>query len=503
MIALDLHRESARLRAAPQTAPPPGFIELFLRQAAARPNAVAVETEAGPTTYAALCERMERLRGALEALDVAEGDRVLVRLANGPDLIAAFYALASMGAVAVPVSAALTEHELAPILADARPSGAIVARPSGAPHGLRFELACSEIEGARRRPITAPKGDPFVTCHFTYKGLGHPLGALHRYSAWAYCLRGFIERHGGSSDDLHLVALPMYPVYGLTVSVMWPLALGARIVVAPPDAEVLLDLLTTRSVRVACLVPALLHMLCVRARRTGLDRAALHPDLELKCGGSDLGRALSDEVRAVFGVVPHEGYGLSEALIVASSFPGRVRPVTLGVALADEIRIGVVDASGRPVPAGRVGEITIAGPTVFRGYIGRPSETARFLRDGVLHTGDLGHFDEEGSLHFDGRAVPIAKISAQMVDLREVEDVLRRHPDVADARVVVHVDDAGVERLHAAVIPRRASDVSPEALVASCRQRLSRHKVPKAVRFYQREVAPVRARGLGEKEPLR
>lgn len=503
MIALDLHRESARLRAAPQTAPPAGFIELFLRQAASRPRAVAVEHEGALTTYAGLLERMERLRGALEALDVAEGDRVLVRLPNGPELIAAFYALASIGAVAVPVSPTLTDLELAPVLADARPAGVIVAQPSGDRDGLRFELACSGIDDARRRPITAPKGDPFVTCHFTYKGLGHPLGALHRYSAWAYCLRGFIERHGGSSDDLHLVALPMYPVYGLTVSVMWPLALGARIVVAPPDAEVLLDLLTTRRVRIACLVPTLLHLLCVRARRAGLDRAALHPELELKCGGSDLGRALSDEVRAVFGVVPHEGYGLSEALIVASSFPGRVRPVTLGVALADEIRVGVVDASGRPVPAGRVGEITIAGPTVFRGYIGRPSETARFLRDGVLHTGDLGHFDEEGSLHFDGRALPIAKISAQMVDLREVEDLLRRHPEVADARVSVRVDDAGVERLVASVIPRRASDVSPEALVALCRARLSRHKVPRTVRLYQREVAEAGARQGCTKEPLR
>lgn len=487
MIALDLQRESARFRAAPATPPPPGFIELFLRQVDARPGAIAIETDDGLTTYASLRSKMEQLRGALEQLAVVEGERVLVCLPNGPELIAALYALASIGAVAVPVSTGLTEHELAPILSDARPVGQIVSRATGARPGLRFELACSNLDHFPRRRITPPKGDPLVTCHFTYKGLGYPLGVLHRYSAWAYCLRGIIDRHGGTRDDVHLVTLPMYPVYGLNSTVMWPLAVGARIVVAAPDPESVLKLLVARRVRFACMVPALLHMLCVRARRTGFDRGALNPDLELKSGGSGLGEALSNEVRDVFGTLVHEGYGLSEALVVASNFPGRVRAASLGLALADETRIGVVDANNRPVSAGRVGEITIAGPTVFRGYIGRPAESARFLHDGVLHTGDLGHFDDEGTLHFDGRALPIAKISAQMVDLREVEDVLRGHPDVVDARVVVRVDDNGVERLAAAVIPRRSATVSPEELLAFGRERLSRHKVPKTIGFVTKE----------------
>jgi len=488
VIALDFNRSSSRLRAVPVTPPPEGFVELFLAQAEARPDAIAIEAGAELISYGALRRRMERMRGALESKGVAEGDRVLVCLPSGPDLIAAFYALASMRAVAMPVSPSLTAHELAPMLADARPVGAIVTQSADAPDGLRFALVCSEVEGGPRRTLAAPSGDPVVTCHFTYKGVGHPLGVLHRYSAWAYSLRGFIERHGGEQGDVHLVCLPMYPVYGLTVSVMWPLAVGARVLVADPDAERLLELLTTRRVRVACLVPVLLHMLCARARRVGLDRASLHPDLELKCGGSDLGEALSNEVREVFGVVPHEGYGLTEALIVASNFPGRVRPASLGFALADEVRVGVVDARGRSVAPGRVGEITVTGPTVFRGYLGRPSETARFLRSGVLHTGDLGHFDEEGFLRFDGRALPITKISAQMVDLREVEDLLCQHPDVVDARVVVRTGANGAERLAAAVVPRRSSMVTPDALLAFCRERLSRHKVPKTLTFHQREL---------------
>jgi acyl-CoA synthetase (AMP-forming)/AMP-acid ligase II len=121
--------------------------------------------------------------------------------------------------------------------------------------------------------------------------------------------------------------------------------------------------------------------------------------------------------------------------------------------------------------------------------VNRPRETARFLRGDRFHTGDLGALDDAGFLRFEGRALAFTKCASQMVDLVEIENVLRRHPRVADARVSVQIDRRIGERLSAAVVVKRGASIEPREISAFVRAHLSPHKVPREVTFYGRAHA--------------
>jgi len=484
----------------------PGFVEHFLARVAAASESVAIELagEHVVLTYGELLGLTERLRGAFRELGVGEGDAVLMMLPSGPEFIAAFYALASLSAVAVPISPALTPFELAPILADARPRGAVVAGPASvavlaAYPDLRFVLTTTEAASAARAvhladlaarssPLVPPAADTIVSCHFTYKGLGYPLGVLHRYASYSVALDGGMARWTTPGEaGSHLALLPQHPVYALVAGVLLPLSLGARLVVVRRfEPRGVYDLLAQHRIRFACLVPPLFRALAARPR----PRGELHSHLQLLSGGSYLTPELTASVADAIGVEPLQGYGLSETLPATVNYPGRRRAGTLGVPIDRRVLVRIVDAHGRDVPSGRVGEIVVGGPTVMAGFLGRPRETERFLRDGWFHTGDLGHLDQEGFLHFDGRSLPITKCAAQMVDLVEIESLVRTHPSVVDARATVSVDAHGAERVALSIVMHSRASLTAGEVIDYCKLSLSRHKLPRTVRLLQHgEVA--------------
>jgi long-chain acyl-CoA synthetase len=468
---------------------PPGFIERFLRHAANSPDAIAVENaDTGElVTFEAVRDRAERLRAALEAQGVGRGDPVLLMLASPVELITTFLAVTSLEAMAIPVSPDLTEFELRPIVADAHPVG-VIASMLSAP--LRASLAgCEPLrflftgdESAlpdRRSELVPPSLACVVSCHFTYRGLGYPLGALHTYADYAWVLEAAMRSFPGAGGAAHLAALPLYAIYGIVAGMLFPLCSGSRIVTSSRDV---CDLLWRRQIRFTCLVPLLLRSVVAKAREQRL-RGAFHPELEILSGGSFLSPEAAAEAEDVLGVMPYQGYGLTEALPVTTNSASYRRPNSLGLPLCAQTAVEIVDEHGQPLPPGEIGEVAITGPTVMAGYLGRPTETAVFLRRGRFLTGDLGALDAEGYLYFHGRRLPFTKVASQMVDLVQVERVLALHPAVDRASVHVRHDPRIGERLSASVTLREGATASTVDLVAWCRRHLSGHKVPRAIRF--------------------
>lgn len=483
------------------------WLGAFVARAEATPQAPALRVPGGEErSYAELLAECEQVRAALLAAGIQAGEPVALFLPSGPDLIRAFYAVVSLGAIAIPLSPSLTAYELPELLALAEPQLLITQRevwasseaslwcvharhvlfldepPSeGPPEGLSWSRP-----GPERSGLESPAPDAVVGCHFTYKGLGAPLGALHRYRSYGIAAGSLSDRYPTTGADTTLVVLPFHQVYGLVCSVIAPLSQGWPLVMPSRfNPRRIVDLLVECEARFVSLVPGLIPFLISAARKAPEGAERLGERLVVASGGTLLEAGLIHELREVLGVRAYQGYGLSETLPFTTNDPVRDLPGSLGWPMSPAHQVEIRDADGQPVPTGQAGEVWLKGPTLMVGYRRRPRETARFLRGEWLQTGDLGHLDAEGCLHFLGRREPFTKIGGLMVDLLEVETVLQRHPAVAEACAFPQRGRGGQPELAAAVILAGRSGVRLGELFALARERLSPHKVPRRIKIYR------------------
>ncbi|MBI4509977.1 MAG: acyl--CoA ligase [Deltaproteobacteria bacterium] len=482
----------------------PGILERFLFHAAARPAAPAlmVDGESRSWTYSELLAEMERWRGALSTLGVGPGSRVLLILPPCPEFIQSFYALLSLGAMTIPTSPRQTEYELGQLLDHAQPAAVIAnadlppalldrieravsvravlfpkERPTGRPDSAGLRRVGLHELAAERQSLRPPPGDAIVTCHYTYKGRGYPLGAPHRYADWCACLDGVDRAFPHELGAAQLLALPMHAAFGL-VTVMLPLVQGGRVVVARDHGRIPV-LLAEHEICWVGLVPQILRGLLAQASAQ-LARS-FHPGLEVITGGSFLMPSLAGAASELLGREPFQGYGLSETLPVLCNYPGRSRSNSLGAILPRSTAVFAIDETGCPLEPGQAGELAVAGPTVMKAFAGWPHDGSFFLDEGAFRTGDLGYVDHDGFVFFLGRRLPITKVSAQMVDLVEVERLLLTHPSVINARAYIREQDTS-EELCASVICKDLS-VAASDLRSLLSQYLSRHKVPRRIRI--------------------
>lgn len=468
----------------------------------------APDGEVSVVTREGLVVAVARTAAALKARGVDEHSRVALILPNSKELVFLHFALWSLGATAIPLSPLATPPEIARCLEDSLPSGLIAlsrtfadlaaahVRPPpvdftaridelGRPGAPDWLYAHGGAAGTPEPEVREPPPDLLATVHFTYKGVGYPLGAKHTYEHYAREADALVRFYRPVPDHTFLCALPLSHIYALNGCVLMPLyAGGATAIVRSAKPQHVLRFAKTHGANVICLVPPLYRLLAMCARRAGgVDLSETH----WISGGSYHPPELTDELERDFGVHPFQGYGLTEALIVTASNWEHERRGTLGVPVFCDAEISVLDDRGSPLPPGQVGEIAIRAPTVMTGYLGRPDETARFLRDGALITGDLGRVDEDGFLHFHGRRPTFAKVAGFMVDLREIEIAVLEHPAIATCAAISEKDDAFDETIRCAVTLRPGAAATAAELSDHCRGRLAFYKVPRAFRFVKAE----------------
>lgn len=481
-----------------------GFIETFVTAANDNPDLPALEIIDKPVagqvrwTYGELLALMEQYRWTFLSQGIQAGDAVLLHLPSGTDFIACVYALASLSAVFAPVNPHLTPHELDVLVKDLQPVGIVTSMEHAdlfAKAGARFVLLAGEKtkhaaeRSAASSPLTPPEGNPVVSCHYTYKGVGYPLGAGHRYHDYTQCVNAMKSAFPQPAGAVHLVALPIQAIYGLTAEVFGPLMNRAMMLVTNKVFDLdILGVLEGRQVGLICVVPFLLRSITSKARKRleQSDPFRPHPNLQIVCGGSYLDPELAEEAKAVLGLDIYQGYGLTETLPVAGTFPGKHKHGSLGVPFSRAFEVAIFGPDGSETAPGVAGHIGVRTPTLMTEFRGRRTDTDKFLREGWFMTGDLGYKDEEGFLYFVGRSYALTKIAAQMVDLAEVETALASHPAVAEARVTVRKRPQTVESLTASVILHEEGAVTERDLRMSCRKLLSSYKVPREIRFCQR-----------------
>lgn len=448
------------------------------------------------------------MAAGLAALGIRPGERVALYMDNCPQYLFAYYAVPSIGAVAVPLSTFLTPGELARIVDDCGAAALIgtgqaigrVSADLGESPSLRRLILCDGPEqdadpvigarvkvsrlddsvagGARAEAGHAPIPEDTAVLVYTSGTTGAPKGVMLTHRNLLSNARACVEAVGITERDRVLLFLPMFHSFTLTVSILSPLLAGMSIVLCEKvDRAAIRRTIMKRRPTVMPAVPAIFSAMA-RAKIGRISRW-LNPVRLYISGGAPLSTETLREFENRYRRPLCEGYGLSEASPVVAFNPASSRkPGSVGVPLPG-VRVKVVDEDGKDVPSDQVGEIVVGGPSVMKGYYGRPEETREALRDGWLRTGDMASMDRDGYIFIMGRSKEMLIYRGMNVYPREIEEALEAHPGIKEA-AVVGVADAKRGEVPWAVFARNpGSDVTERDLKRSCLARLARYKVPR------------------------
>ncbi|MCH7872961.1 MAG: AMP-binding protein [Planctomycetes bacterium] len=394
-------------------------------------------------------------------------------------VFAAWYA----GKIPIPLNFLLPAPELAKVVADAQIDLMITIdrfAETVASTGVKTLILNGKTTLVPGE-MDAPQRDGSDTGVILYTSgtSGDPKGVCLSFENLAANCRSCAEHARMNPDQVFLSLLPQFHSFGLTALTILPLTLGATVHYLPRFSPVtVVNTIAERKVSVFIAVASMFSAL-IRTKRA--DREALSSLELIISGGEPLPASVAQAFEEKFGKTIFEGYGLTETSPVASlNLPWASRPGSVGVPLPG-ITIKAVGPQGNEMARGEDGELLISGHCVMQGYYNRPKETAEAVRDGWLHTGDVGRVDGDGFVYITGRAKDMMIIGGENVYPREIESVLESHPAVAEAAVIGVRDDVRGELPIGFVILKDGVATDDTALREHCRAHLAGFKVPRSI----------------------
>ena len=508
---------------------PTTFWELVVGAANDRPEAPVVSDHHGRSlTRAQLRDAAEATAAALVTQGIRTGSIVSWQLPTVIESVVLLAALARIGAVQNPLIPMLREREVSFITQQVRTELLVVPEEwRGFRHGamardlaktsgvgvLEIDLAQLSAQASPeeiRLPAAVPKALPRSPSldgpRWVYYSSGttaDPKGARHTDFSIMSSANGLLDLMGLGETDVYPIPFPITHIGGAAVLAS-SLRGGVHLVLFEnfDPAETPGQMAVHQPTVLGTAVPFF---------RAYLDAASRHgdeplfPSLRFGCfGGAPVPHEIHDEMRSTFGVPLVGSWGLTEFPNATSAAPDdSIDIVTTSVGRpATDVSVRVIDANGDVCGASQEGELVLRGPQCFSGYVDETLNDASIDADGWFHTGDLGCIDAAGNVRITGRLKDIIIRNAENISVLEVEDLLYRHPDVADAAVVGVADQRTGERVVAFVVRRDGSDVDLSDIREHCRlQGLAVQKCPEQLEVV--EAIPRNAMGKVLKQDLR
>jgi long-chain acyl-CoA synthetase len=470
-------------------------------------EAVALICRNRPITYGELRDRVAAMRGGLDRAGLQPGERLMIACANDHRFVVAYLAAIGIGAVVVPINPTSPAPELereiakvgpAMILIDAVSAPAwsalassaasvrtvIATDPQAAERCDSPTMLIDELFDGEPAPIVEVEPSAIAAMLFTSGTAGAPRAAMLSHQNLLSNIEQSLSSpvHTESTDVVYGV-LPLFHIFGLNVCVGVTLAAGATLVLVQRfDPAMAVETINDRGVTI---VPGAPPMWIAFAHFEDLDADTFASVRLAVSGASRLPVSVSERIADRFGVRIAEGYGLTETSPVvtsSSALDELPRFGSVGKTLRD-VEIRLVNDDGQDVPVGDAGEILVRGPNVFVGYFNDEEATNRVLRDGWLHTGDVGTVDDDGWLYLVDRAKDLIIVSGFNVFPAEVEEVLVSHPAIAEAGVVGVVHPHTGEAVRAYVVLEPGCDVDEDSVIDYACDHLARYKCPSKVLF--------------------
>ena len=439
-------------------------------------------------TYQALDDAVSALAGGLAGLGLHAGQRIALHLPNRPEFVLAYYAAQKVGLVPLSLNVTYKADEIEYILADAAASAVVTARDVAAnlPARARMPSVLHVIDAAdlatlRAAPLRAVERDRDETAAILYTSAttGRPKGVMLTHANIVSNTYATVHHLKMTPEDRGLCALPMFHCFGQNFILNALVTAGALLVLHERfvPAE-FIAALSHHRITLLYGVPTMYILFLALDKEMDIASVRL-------CFSAAATLPLDVERRwhETYGHWIHQGYGLTECSPFASyNHDVAFRPGSVGTPI-ENVEMRIVDAEGREVAAGELGEILIKGPNVMKGYFGNPAATAEAIRDGWLHSGDVGYRDRDGYYFLVDRVKDMINVSGFKVFPREVEEVLFRHAAVKEAAVVGTPDAVRGEAVKAFVVLHAGARASLDELREVCRASIAAYKVPETIEF--------------------
>lgn len=463
-----------------------------------RGGKTAIIFEGRKISYEVLHRNVNQLAAGMRKRGIGKGDRVALFMPNIPEFIIVYFAVQKLGAIAVSLNVMLVKNEVAYILGDCTPKMVFAGKeeagqvPFGEIEGLE-QVVLAEGDASDDRhisrlydkgtdafPAVETSGDDPTAILYTSGTTGFPKGATLTHFNVVSNVNSVIYHIQSREDDVLHLFLPLFHCFGQNFIMNSAVKKGAAIVLHRRfEPGPVIAAVKEHKVTMFFAVPTI-YIYLLNMEDDAPDFSSVR---YFFTAAAAMPLEVAEAWKAAYRLPIHDGYGLTECAPFAaynhdySHKPGAIgHPVING-------EMKIVKADGEPAAPGEWGEICIKGPNVMKGYWNRPEETAKTIIDGWLHTGDVGAQDEDGDFFIKDRVKDMIISAGNNIYPTEVENHLYTHPAVHEAAVFGIPDKVKGEAVKAAVVLRPGETVTAEEMIAFCRERMAKYKVPRRIEF--------------------
>lgn len=469
-------------------------------------------------TYEELEKESNQLAHGLIDLEIKPSDMVSIMLPNSVEFLTAYLGVIKSGATMVPLNISFKAPAVEYILNNSEAKVVITSK-----NFLPLIKECDLDSLDNIILVDGDKTDDYIllselkdqkttlpqlknidqeftaACLYTSGTTGQPKGAMLSHHNLIFDTQKTIEHLKVDDSDRYICVLPMFHAFAETVCMLMPLFLGAEIVIVDKFLpEKVLRTIQEKNVTFFAGVPTMYSALMNVKNKAEFDLSHLNLCIS---GGAAMPQQTMEDFEKTFNVKILEGNGPTETSPVAYVNPvdGERKSGSVGLPIP-ETKVKIVDEDDNELPLGEIGEIIVQGDHVMKGYFKKPEATAETLRNGWLHTGDLGKMDQDGYVYIVDRKKDMINVGGMNVYPREIEEQLYKHPKVKEAAVVATKDELRGEIPKAVIVLKDGESATEREIQKYCMQYFANYKMPKLVDFI--DELPKNATGKIDKKSL-
>ncbi len=472
------------------------FADPLLRATQVAGNRTALISEGRRFTHQELQSRCRRLAAVLKEKGAEPGDRIAILAANTNHYVESYVTIPAAGYVIVPLNTRHAEPELRYAIEDSGTRILLTDRDPGALSELceivitipdEYETLIGAAEEAELG--VGVTEDSLAGLFYTGGTTGASKGVMLTHRNLIANTFNFMTMAPPAADSVYLIMAPMFHAAGSN-GILGGIWTGScQIPVKVFDPATALDFIekyrVTHTLGVPTMLAAIAELQLAEPRDTSTLRMVAH-------GGSPVATEVVRRATEAFPTAEFvHVYGMTEASPLVTGLRNEQdlldhdRSRSCGQALIG-CQVKIIDEAGDEMPRGEVGELAARGSNIMKGYWQKPEQTEEVLKDGWYRSGDMGYMDDEGFVFLVDRAKDMIVSGGENVYCTEVEEALYKHPAVLEAAVFGVPDEDWGEAVHAVVVPRES--VTPEELIAFCRERIAGYKLPKAITLSTEEL---------------